>query len=812
MSSLRGLTLLATGLCATLSSAVPAPQWSTAVPPPQASAAPPSSGGYWFETIDHSSDSIFNPDGNSAGYKIFRNVKDYGAVGDGTTDDAAAINKAMSDGNRCGGGANVCDSSTVTPAIIYFPAGKYLVSQAILMYYYTQMVGDATNPPTLVASSNFEGMAVIDADPYDYDVQPAENWFTNQNNFFRQVRNFVIDITQSGGGLTGAGVHWQVAQATSLQNIVFEQSSDPATTQVGIFMDNGSGGFMADLTFNNGYRCAFLGSQQFTTRNLTFNNCQTSIFMNWNWGWTLQGIRVSGGGTALDMSANPTNQSVGSVLLADSKFEGVQYGVRFAYQNTSANVYPTGGTLIMDNVDMTGVSTAAVVDHNNATIVEPGNIQSWSSGSGYTATRQGTETVLQGQKQENPIAAPVKARSLLDSNGNIFARSRPQYESLPASSFVSAKNSGCAGDGRTDDTAAVQQLLSKVAGTDQVAYFEHGAYLIKDTIVVPGNVKMTGEIWSIVLADGASFADVTRPKPVFQIGQRSGERGNFEISDFVFETNGPAPGAIMIQWNLLSEQGGSGMWDTHVRIGGSAGTNLEGPVGFGGCRNNTATTVANKACEGVFLMFHATRPASGVYLENTWFWVADHDLDHDQPKQISIFSGRGVLIQSQGPVWMWGTASEHSILYNYQFAGAQALFIGFMQSETPYMQPDPLAPAPFTPNPIYGDPTFTICSNTTDGSEVPCKDAWGLRIYNSRNVLIYGTGLYSFFNNYDQQCVTAKNCQENMIHVQNSQVAMYTVNTANSVSMIVDDDMGTVVGQDNRNWFCDTISYYFTNH
>ena len=37
------------------------------------------------------------------------------------------------------------------------------------------------------------------------------NWYTNQNNFFRQVRNFVIDLT----GLpatTGTGIHWQVAQ------------------------------------------------------------------------------------------------------------------------------------------------------------------------------------------------------------------------------------------------------------------------------------------------------------------------------------------------------------------------------------------------------------------------------------------------------------------------------------------------------------------------------------------------------------------------------------------------------------------------
>jgi glucan 1,3-beta-glucosidase len=823
MLSIRSLTLLATALSAHFALAHPAAQASgtptstPAVPtsstPAAAPSSPPSTGSsdYWFANIDHSKDTVFTGNGSSvpAGYVVFRDVTQYGAKGDGVTDDTAAINQAMATGDRCGG-TPPCDSSTIRPAIVYFPSGKYLVSKPITMYYYTQMVGDPNSLPTLLASSGFDGMAVIDADPYEYVDNTAVNWFTNQNNFFRQVRNFVIDISQWGGGLSGAGIHWQVAQATSLQNIIFEQSDNPATTQQGIFMDNGSGGFMADLTFNNGHQCAFLGNQQFTTRNMTFNNCQTAIFMNWNWGWTLQGINVNGGGTALDMSVNPTNQTVGSVLLADSTIKGVQYGVRFAYQNDTSNMYPTGGTLILNNVDMTGVSDAAVVDYSNNTILAPGLIDAWASGNGYTAAKNPTNTQIQGTKQENPIAKPIKAPSLLDSNGNIFTRSRPQYENLTVDSFISAKENGCAGDGTTDDTQAVQSLLQQAASQNKVAYFEHGAYLIKDTVKVPAGTKMTGSIWPLILADSASFNDSSNPKPVFQVGQ-SGQQGTFEMSDIVFETNGPATGAVMIEWNLNSPQGGAGMWDSHVRIGGSAGTHLEGPTSLGGCRKNPNVTTINTDCEGVFLMFHATKQAGGVYLENTWFWVADHDLDNDTPHQISLYSARGVLIESQGAVWMWGTASEHSIIYNYQFNGAQALFSGFMQSETPYMQPNPEVPAPFSFNSAYDDPIFSVCSNASTAGTPPCKDAWGLRIYNSKNVLIYGTGLYSFFNNYNQQCVKDKNCQQNMIHIQNSQVGAYMVNTANSVNMIMDDNRGTVTGEANRNWFCDTISYYYTD-
>lgn len=806
------------------SAATIASQSSSSSNSPQASSGSSShasTSGYWFANVDHSNDLVWTGDSTltASTYKVFRNVvTDYGAAGDGTTDDTAAIQKALADGNRCGGGGGVCDSSTITPATLYFPPGKYLVSKALNMYYYTQMVGDATDPPTLLASSDFTGMAVLDADPYDYaeaNANGAPQWFVNQNNFFRQIRNFVIDIRQWGGGAKGAGIHWQVAQATSLQNIVFEMSTDAGTAQQGIFMDNGSGGWMSDLTFNGGGLCAFLGSQQFTTRNLTFNNCQTAIFMNWNWGWTLQGVTVNGGNTGLDMSAlsgvGTQNQTVGSVVLADSKFSDVEYGVRFSYQNSSANTYAAGGTLILDNVDMTGVSTAAIIDHNNATVYPAGSIiQSWASGHGYTSSNQGTNTHLQPVRQENDIAGPNKASSLLASGTkNLFTQSRPQYETLSASDVMSARSNGCKGDGSTDDTDAINTFLQQAASANKLAYFEHGAYLVKDTITVPSGTKMTGEVWSLIVADSASFNDYSNPKPVFQIGKSGGEQGSFQISDFVFETNGPAPGAVMMEWNMQCEQGDCGMWDTHVRIGGSAGTNLEYPQ----CPSINGTGYAvDKNCEGVFLMFHATKASSGVYLENTWFWVADHDLDLDKDKQLNIYSARGALFQSQGPVWLWGTASEHSMFYNYQFDGVQALYSGLMQSETPYMQPYPPMPQPFSFNNAYDDPLFTVCSNGTGASAQYCKEAWGMRIYNSKNVLIYSTGLYSFFQGYDQTCVPTRNCQQNMIHIQNSQVDMYAVNTANSVTQIVDDDMGTIYAQDNRNWFTDTIAYYSTSH
>lgn len=80
---------------------------------------------YWLENIHHQGVAPFAP--NATKYKVFRNVREYGAVGDGVHDDTAAIkcaflpidahvimlifcSAAISTGSRCGN--LTCGSST----------------------------------------------------------------------------------------------------------------------------------------------------------------------------------------------------------------------------------------------------------------------------------------------------------------------------------------------------------------------------------------------------------------------------------------------------------------------------------------------------------------------------------------------------------------------------------------------------------------------------------------------------------------------------------------------------------------------------
>lgn len=128
-----------------------------------------------------------------SGYQFYRNVKDFGAVGDGVTDDTAAINRAaasFSSGNtgtlRCGAD---CGSTTTLGAVVYFPSGTYLISTPIIQYYYTQFIGNPNAKPVIKGSQNFTGIALFDSDVY-IPGGNGDEWYINQSNFYRQIRNF----------------------------------------------------------------------------------------------------------------------------------------------------------------------------------------------------------------------------------------------------------------------------------------------------------------------------------------------------------------------------------------------------------------------------------------------------------------------------------------------------------------------------------------------------------------------------------------------------------------------------------------------
>ncbi|KAJ7787191.1 hypothetical protein B0H14DRAFT_287864 [Mycena olivaceomarginata] len=209
----------------------------------------------------------------------------------------------------------------------------------------------------------------------------------NTNNFFRSVKNFVIDL-----------------------NIVINMSTAPDTAHQGLVMENGSGGFMGDLVFNGGKT-----DYSFTVRNVIVNNAHTGILAVWNWGWTFQRV-INNCSIGFDVSTGGGGpQPVAAEVIIDATVLNTPIFLR-----TSASSGQLGGSLVLNNIKLTNIPTAIGL-FGGAVLLAGGTttITSWGQGNIYTGSNR-TGTFTQGY-----IAAANKPSVLLDSAGNIFGRTPP---------------------------------------------------------------------------------------------------------------------------------------------------------------------------------------------------------------------------------------------------------------------------------------------------------------------------------------------------------------------------------------------------
>ncbi|KAM7208230.1 Pectate lyase superfamily domain containing protein [Naviculisporaceae sp. PSN 640] len=681
---------------------------------------------------------------------VFRNVVDYGADPTGQFDSTEAINAAVEDDYRCGPG---CGSTFTDGAIVYFPPGRYKICRPIIQYYYTQFIGHPLDKPVIVGCNTFRGIALIDTDPY-VPGGAGKGWYINQNQFFRQIRNMIFDLTEmpldttDNGGVpyVPTGIHWQVSQATSLQYLEFRMpvaTSNNTVNHVGIFTENGSGGFVSNLLFNGGSIGWRAGSQQYTAQNLIFNNTLTAVQMVWDWGWNWQGIIIDGAAVGFNISGHggDNGTGIGSVSIIDCVVRNVPVAI---LTNRNAKGSPS---IVIDNLVLENVQAAVQTSDTNEVVLSGAqNVDLWALGWRYNGS---TGVFVNGS-----VAAPRKAQNLLGRDGkSLFTRCRPGYEMLSAQrDFLVATREGIMNDGTGDQTAAINTFLAKAVSQSKVAFFPAGIYQVQGTVFVPVGSKVQGSLWSQIMGTGPYFSNASQPQVMVKVGN-PGDIGTMEIVEMLFTVKGATAGAILMEWNVHEiARGAAGMWDSHFRVGGALKTNLTAAD----CPKQAGF---NLNCVAASLMLHVTGQASG-YFENVWAWAADHDGNPRGEDQLTVYAGRGMLIESSGPSWFYGTGSEHSALYQYQLYKAQNIYLGHVQTESPYYQPYPRPPFPFPSN-FPADPSFF------EECEL-IEEAFGLRILSSDMVTVHSAGLYSFYRNYSQSCVHTHNCQKRILEVRES--------------------------------------------
>jgi chitinase len=170
-----------------------------AQPPPDEPPAPPSD--WWFPNIDRS-------DPNANDFVPFLDVFDYQVYV--AVNDAKGRRNAIASGGPHGGRDNGWLAGQ--PRVVYIAPGLYELDSTLFMFTDTILIGDASNPPTISASSSFSGTSLI-VGGHDSPGNGGELKFSTM------IKNVILDTTKHAGISDFTALNWRVAQNCGLVNV-----------------------------------------------------------------------------------------------------------------------------------------------------------------------------------------------------------------------------------------------------------------------------------------------------------------------------------------------------------------------------------------------------------------------------------------------------------------------------------------------------------------------------------------------------------------------------------------------------------------
>ncbi|KAK0657883.1 pectate lyase superfamily protein-domain-containing protein [Cercophora newfieldiana] len=716
---------------------------------------------FWYESINHNG---INPTiTNGHNWTVFRNVKDYGAIGDGIADDTAAIQRAIATGDSTGNRESGWFGSTGQPAVVYFPSGTYLVKSTIRSAIGTVIMGNPTDRPVIRAAADFSGTYLL----FGRDRQRS-----GLVGFYHGIKNLVLDSTLVPATKGIALLEWSVSQGTQLSNVAFKMPV--GSTHVGLLTAGMcSGLIMNDLEFQGGGTGILLTATQYHLKSISFKDVKTGIKFSSLVQGTGQGLRFENCDVGIDAAA----AMVGMFSLIDSSATNTSTLLTAATITNSS----FAGSLVLENVqvDSSTVKTA------NTTLLT-GSIspdESWIRGNTYSPSSSNPQLLSAGQRIKTTRPLPLIISNTTYSYPTIPP---PTYAEYTLSQIINIKDVSShpvKGDGVTDDTANIQAILTSysqsntsTSAKDTAFYFPHGIYILTDTLYLPPGTRMIGEALTQLSASGEKFMDADKPRAMMQVG-KPGEVGVAQLSDFVFTVADILPGVVSVEVNMRGEKVGDvGIWNCHFRVGGARGS-------------KTRTACANpQTCLAARLSLHLT-PSSSAYIENTWSWTADHDLDGGTG---TVYPGTaaGFLIEAQHGTWILGSGVEHHVLYQINIHNAKNVFIGLQEGESAYWQGPGnklLAPKPWAKSLLPSDPDFSWCAPDSE----MCRMGLYQIITNSTDLNIYSSGFWNFVAG-PNRAMCATDCQESaaLYGSDNKRMHIYGFSTINNKNLIVEGSAG----------------------
>lgn len=464
------------------------------------------------------------------------NVRDYGAVGDGITDDTAAIQDAISN--------NVGRPAMQT---IYFPAGTYVVSSRLEwrdergnFQPYLTLQGESRDLTTIRLEDGATG--------FDDPGNPRAVIFTASGLFSEEAtgggknyqkdgegneafRNFIYDLTvDTGSGNPGA------------IGIDFLGSNMAAIRRVEVRSGDGSG--VAGISMTRKWvGPALLKRVKVTGFDYGIKASQSE------YGITLDGIEVANQNKAGIF--NSGNVLSINDLSSDNNVPAIQ----------STDL--TGLVVIIDSVLKGGESSSSAIVNEKGEVYLR-NIRA----TGYRSVLQDGSTVVPGLT----LAEYASLGTVPSGGGSLGIEPRPTPEPPidPVSAWVSVADFGAIAfdaDGQVDygdDSEAVQKAIDSGATT---IYFPPGRYLFRDTVTVRGNVKRIEFRGSILgVTDSNHFADgrplitvasgASSVVVLNQIGEVDATNMPADKSPYILQTTGSA--LVILDSALFGFQGAKG--------------------------------------------------------------------------------------------------------------------------------------------------------------------------------------------------------------------------------------------------------------